>query len=49
MVISTPASPAMAAPITNTSEITRSVLMPRIEAILRSCWVARQMRPSRVR
>ena len=48
MVTSTPARPAIAAPMTNTREITRSVLMPRIAAIRRSCWVARQMRPSRV-
>ncbi len=36
----------MAAPIINTSEITRSVLMPRMAAIRRSCWVARQTRPN---
>ena len=41
-----PARPAMAAPIINTSEITRSVLMPRMAAIRRSCWVARQTRPN---
>ena len=49
MVISTPARPAIAAPMTKTSEIIRSVLIPRMEAILRSCCTARHIRPSRVR
>ncbi|MNP54229.1 hypothetical protein D3C76_1487700 [compost metagenome] len=47
-VIKTPASPAMAAPITNTREMMRSVLMPMIEAIFRSCCTARHMRPNLV-
>ncbi|MNH09825.1 hypothetical protein D3C79_692860 [compost metagenome] len=38
----------MAAPITNTSEMILSVLMPMIEAIFLSCCTARHMRPSLV-